>query len=83
MRERVGELFGTVPLVDMDPDRVVAVGAALQADVLAGNKSADEMLPHLEAAVAHYENLGFTIKPGTLHENGLKMLTLNLRIEVP
>jgi molecular chaperone HscA len=44
VRERVGELFGTVPLVDIDPDRVVAIGAALQADVLAGNKGADEML---------------------------------------
>jgi len=44
VRERVGELFGTTPLVDRDPDRVVAIGAALQADVLAGNKSADEML---------------------------------------
>jgi len=44
VRERVGELFGTVPLVDIDPDRVVAIGAALQADVLVGNKGADEML---------------------------------------
>jgi len=44
VRERVGEFFGTTPLVDMDPDRVVAVGAALQADVLAGNKGTDEML---------------------------------------
>jgi molecular chaperone HscA len=44
VRERVGKLFSTVPLVDIDPDRVVAIGAALQADVLAGNKSADEML---------------------------------------
>ena len=44
VRERVGELFGMTPLVDIDPDRVVAVGAALQADVLAGNKDAGEML---------------------------------------
>lgn len=44
VRERVGEFFGTSPLVDIDPDRVVAVGAALQADVLAGNKGTDEML---------------------------------------
>ena len=44
VRELAGELFATQPLVDIDPDRVVAVGAALQADVLAGNKPADEML---------------------------------------
>lgn len=44
VRERVGELFGTTPLVDIDPDRVVAIGAALQADVLAGNRSGDELL---------------------------------------
>ena len=44
VRERVAETFGREPLVNIDPDRVVAVGAALQADVLAGNKPGDEML---------------------------------------
>ena len=44
VRQRVGEFFQTEPLVDIDPDRVVAIGAALQADVLAGNKPDDEML---------------------------------------
>ena len=44
VRERVGEFFGRTPLVDIDPDRVVAVGAAIQADVLVGNKPDDEML---------------------------------------
>ncbi len=44
VREMVGEFFATEPLVDIDPDGVVAVGAALQADVLAGNKPDDEML---------------------------------------
>ena len=44
VRERVGEFFGTRPLVDIDPDRVVAIGAALQADILIGNKPEDEML---------------------------------------
>jgi molecular chaperone HscA len=44
VRERVAEFFGLSPLVDLDPDRVVAYGAALQADVLAGNKPDGEML---------------------------------------
>ncbi|BAN68902.1 Fe-S protein assembly chaperone HscA [endosymbiont of unidentified scaly snail isolate Monju] len=44
VREKVGEFFGAEPLVDIDPDKVVAIGAALQADVLAGNKPEDEML---------------------------------------
>jgi len=44
VRERVSAFFGRDVLTDIDPDKVVALGAALQADVLAGNKSADEML---------------------------------------
>ncbi|TNF02029.1 MAG: Fe-S protein assembly chaperone HscA [Gammaproteobacteria bacterium] len=44
VRERVKETFNREPLVNIDPDRVVAIGAALQADVLVGNKPGDEML---------------------------------------
>ncbi len=44
VRERVGAFFGKPPLVDIDPDRVVAIGAAQQADVLAGNNPDGELL---------------------------------------
>jgi len=44
VRERIGEFFGKPPLVDIDPDQVVAIGAAIQADILAGNKPDEEML---------------------------------------
>ncbi len=42
--EAVGELFDCTPLTDIDPDRVVAIGAALQADSLAGNRAGEELL---------------------------------------
>jgi len=44
VREAVGELFERTPLTDIDPDRVVAIGAALQADSLAGNRAGEELL---------------------------------------
>ena len=44
VREKVEQLFGRTPHTSLDPDLVVAMGAALQADVLVGNKSADDML---------------------------------------
>ncbi|EMB4322880.1 Fe-S protein assembly chaperone HscA [Pluralibacter gergoviae] len=44
VRERVGEFFGRAPLTAIDPDKVVAIGAAIQADILVGNKPDSEML---------------------------------------
>lgn len=44
VREQVGDFFGKTPLVNIDPDRVVALGAAIQADILAGNKPDSDML---------------------------------------
>jgi molecular chaperone HscA len=43
VRTYVEKLFGRPPLADVDPDQVVALGAALQADMLAGSRS-DEVL---------------------------------------
>jgi len=44
VRELVGEFFETTPHSEIDPDRVVAIGAAMQADVLVGNKPDSDML---------------------------------------
>ena len=44
VREKVEQLFKRQPHSDIDPDLVVAMGAALQADVLVGNKPGDDML---------------------------------------
>ena len=44
VREQVGEFFRRNPLTTIDTDKVVAIGAAIQADILAGNKPDAEML---------------------------------------
>jgi molecular chaperone HscA len=44
VREAVGALFGREPLVDLNPDEVVALGAAIQANALAGNARDGELL---------------------------------------
>ncbi|MEQ1518163.1 MAG: Fe-S protein assembly chaperone HscA [Usitatibacteraceae bacterium] len=44
VQSAVADFFGRVPLNNLDPDKVVAIGAAIQANVLAGNKSGEDML---------------------------------------
>jgi molecular chaperone HscA len=42
IRRAVGAFFGQAPLTNLDPDEVVAIGAAMQANALAGNRGKDE-----------------------------------------
>ena len=44
VRRAVGEFFGRAPLTDLDPDQVVALGAAIQANKLVGNRESDDWL---------------------------------------
>lgn len=44
VRNQVEKFFGKSPLASIDPDKVVAIGAGIQADILAGNKSPDHFL---------------------------------------
>jgi molecular chaperone HscA len=44
VRAAVAERFGREPLVNLDPDKVVALGAAIQANTLAGNRAGDDLL---------------------------------------
>jgi molecular chaperone HscA len=42
IQKAVGDFFGQPPLTNLNPDQVVALGAAIQANVLAGNRSAGD-----------------------------------------
>ncbi|MCX7192499.1 MAG: Fe-S protein assembly chaperone HscA [Proteobacteria bacterium] len=44
IQQAVGEFFGQTPLTNLDPDKVVALGAAMQANLLAGNRTGDDWL---------------------------------------
>jgi molecular chaperone HscA len=44
VQRAVADFFRQTPLTNLDPDKVVALGAAIQANVLAGNRSGDEWL---------------------------------------
>jgi molecular chaperone HscA len=44
VRQAVGLFFGREPLVNLNPDEVVALGAAISADQLSGNRTTDDLL---------------------------------------
>ena len=44
VQHAVEEFFGQTPLTNLDPDKVVALGAAIQANLLAGNRGAEDWL---------------------------------------
>jgi molecular chaperone HscA len=44
IRRAVAQFFGREPLINLNPDEVVAIGAAIQANQLAGNDSAGDLL---------------------------------------
>jgi molecular chaperone HscA len=44
IKSAVGEFFARQPLADIDPDKVVALGAAIQADILVGNRPEGDLL---------------------------------------
>jgi molecular chaperone HscA len=44
VRQKIGDFFQQLPLTDIDPDCVVALGAAIQADQLVGNRPDNELL---------------------------------------
>ncbi len=44
IQDSVAHFFGKTPLIDLDPEKVVAMGAAIQASILSGNQTFHDML---------------------------------------